>query len=98
MSLFSMETCLNNHDKHSLKQFFVMEVVCYFRMLRTGCGAKVACDCRKQKPYRINRPLAFPENFFLKFECSAKRPPIGRRTRHNWVVFVVGFLILNFPL
>ena len=39
------------------RQFDIMEIVYDFSMTRAARATKIACDNRKQKSYRVNRPL-----------------------------------------
>ena len=47
---------LKPYDNRSDRQFDVMEVVYDFSMTRAARALKIACDSRKQKSYRVNRP------------------------------------------
>ena len=53
------ETCFKTLNNHSHRQFDIMEIVYDFSMSRAARALKIACDNRKQKSYRVNRPLDF---------------------------------------
>ena len=48
---------LKPYDNRSDRQFDIVEVVYDFSMTRAPRALKIACDNRKQKSYRVNRPL-----------------------------------------
>ena len=48
---------LKPYDNRSDSQFDTVEIVYDFFMMRAACATKIACDNRKQKSYRVNRPL-----------------------------------------
>ena len=48
---------LKPYDNRSDWQFDIVEVVYDFSMTRAARALKIACDNRKQKSYRVNRPL-----------------------------------------
>ena len=48
---------LKPYDNRSDGQFDIMEIVYDFSMTRAARALKIACDSRKQKSYRVNRPL-----------------------------------------
>ena len=48
---------LKPYDNGSDRQFDIVEIVYDFSMTRAACAIKIACDNRKQKSYRVNRPL-----------------------------------------
>ena len=48
---------LKPYDNRSDRQFDIVEVVYDFSMTRAARALKIACDNRKQKSYRVNRPL-----------------------------------------
>ena len=47
---------LKPYGKRSDRQFDIVEVVYDFSMTRAARALKIACDNRKQKSYRVNRP------------------------------------------
>ena len=47
---------LKPYDNRSDRQFDIVEIVYDFSMTRAACATKIACDNRKQKSYRVNRP------------------------------------------
>ena len=47
---------LKPYDNRSEGQFYSVEIVCDFSMTRAARAIKIACDNRKQKLYRVNRP------------------------------------------
>ena len=47
---------LKLYDNRSDGQFDIMEIVYDFSMTRAARALKIACDNRKQKSYRVNRP------------------------------------------
>ena len=48
---------LKPYDNRSDRQFYIEENVYDFSMTRAARAIKIACDNRKQKSYRVNRPL-----------------------------------------
>ena len=48
---------LKPYDNRSDRQFYIVEIVYDFSMTRAARAIKIACDNRKQKSYRVNRPL-----------------------------------------
>ena len=48
---------LKPYDNRSDRQFYIEEIVYDFSMTRAARAIKIACDNRKQKSYRVNRPL-----------------------------------------
>ena len=48
---------LKPYDNRSDRQFDIVEVVYDFSMTRAARALKIACDNRKRKSYRANRPL-----------------------------------------
>ena len=48
---------LKPYDNRSDRQFDIVEIVYDFSMTRAARATKIACDNRKQKLYRVNRPL-----------------------------------------
>ena len=48
---------LKPYDNRSDRQFDIVEIVYDFSMTRAARATKIACDNRKQKSYRVNRPL-----------------------------------------
>ena len=48
---------LKLYDNRSDRQFDIVEIVYDFSMTRAARATKIACDNRKQKSYRVNRPL-----------------------------------------
>ena len=48
---------LKLYDNRSDRQFDIVEIVYDFSMTRAARALKIACDNRKQKSYRVNRPL-----------------------------------------
>ena len=48
---------LKPYDNRGDRQFYIVEIVCDFFMTRAARAIKIACDNRKQKSYRVNRPL-----------------------------------------
>ena len=48
---------LKPYDNRSDRQFYIVEIVYDFSMTRAARAMKIACDNRKQKWYRVNRPL-----------------------------------------
>ena len=49
---------LKPYDNHSNRQFDIMEVVYDFSTTRAERTLTIACNNRKQKSYRVNRPLS----------------------------------------
>ena len=47
---------LKPYDNRSDRQFDIVEIVYDFSMTRAARAIKIACDNRKQKSYRVNRP------------------------------------------
>ena len=47
---------LKLYDNRSFRQFDIVEIVYDFSMTRAARALKIACDNRKQKRYRVNRP------------------------------------------
>ena len=47
---------LKPYDNRSDGQFYIVEIVYDFSMTRAVRAIKIACDNRKQKSYRVNRP------------------------------------------
>ena len=47
---------LKPYDNRSDRQFYIVEIVYDFSMTRAARAIKIACDNRKQKSYRVNRP------------------------------------------
>ena len=47
---------LKPYDNRSDRQFDIVEIVYDFSMTRAARATKIACDNRKQKSYRVNRP------------------------------------------
>ena len=39
------------------RQFYIVEIVYDFSMMRAVCDIKIACNNRQQKLYCVNRPL-----------------------------------------
>ena len=52
-----MKHVLKPYDNRSDRQFDIVEIVYDFSMTRAARATKIACDNRKQKSYRVNRPL-----------------------------------------
>ena len=50
---------LKPYDNRSDRQFDIVEIAYDFFMTRAARTTKIACDNRKQKSYRVNRPLLF---------------------------------------
>ena len=48
---------LKPYDNRSDRQFYIEEIVYDFSMTRAARAMKIACDDRKQKSYRVNRPF-----------------------------------------
>ena len=48
---------LKPYDNRSDRQFYIEEIVYDFSITRAARAIKIACDNRKQKSYRVNRPL-----------------------------------------
>ena len=48
---------LKPYDNRSDRQFDIVEIVYDIFMTRAARAIKIACDNRKQKSYRVNRPL-----------------------------------------
>ena len=48
---------LKPYDNRSDRQFYIEEIVYDFSMTRAARAIKIARDNRKQKSYRVNRPL-----------------------------------------
>ena len=48
---------LKPYDIRSDRQFYIEEIVYDFSMTRAARAIKIACDNRKQKSYRVNRPI-----------------------------------------
>ena len=48
---------LKPYDNRSDGQFYIVEIVYDFSMTRAARAIKIACDNRKQRSYRVNRPL-----------------------------------------
>ena len=48
---------LKPYDNRSHRQFDIVEIAYNFSMTRAAHATKIACDNRKQKSYRVNRPL-----------------------------------------
>ena len=48
---------LKPYDNRSHRQFDIVEIAYDFSMSRAARTLKIACDNRKQKSYRVNRPL-----------------------------------------
>ena len=48
---------LKPYDNRCDRQFDIVEIVYDFSMTRAARVTKIACDNRKQKSYRVNRPL-----------------------------------------
>ena len=48
---------LKPYDNRSDRQFDIMGIVYDFSVTRAARATKIACDNRKQKSYRVNRPL-----------------------------------------
>ena len=44
------------YDNRSDRQFYIVEIVYNFSVMRAARAIKIACDSRKQKSYRVNRP------------------------------------------
>ena len=55
---------LKPYDNRSDRQFDIVEVVYDFSITRVARALKIACDNRKQKSYRVNRPLRRLERVF----------------------------------
>ena len=47
---------LKLYDNRSHRQFDIVEIAYDFFMTRAARATKIACDNRKQKSYRVNRP------------------------------------------
>ena len=47
---------LKPYDNRSDRQFYGVEIICDFSMTRAVRAIKIACDNRKHKSYRVNRP------------------------------------------
>ena len=52
-----MKHVLKPYDNRSDRQFDIVEIVFDFFMTRAARATKFACENRKQKSYRVNRPL-----------------------------------------
>ena len=52
-----LKDVLKPYDNRSDGQFDIMEIVYDFSVTRAARALKIACDNRKQKSYRVNRPL-----------------------------------------
>ena len=66
---------LKPYDNRSDRQFYIVEIVYDFSTTRAARAIKIACDNRKQKSYRVNRPLHFLSTYILltAFEAHAKQ-------------------------
>ena len=51
-----LKRVLKPYDNCSDRQFYIMEIVFDFSMMRAARAIKIACDNRKQKLYRVNGP------------------------------------------
>ena len=60
---------LKPYDYCSDRQFDIVEIVYDFSMTRAARTIKIACDNRKQKSYRVNRPLEC-QQFVLAINVS----------------------------
>ena len=47
---------LKPYDNRSVRQFDIVEIAYDFSMTLTALAIKIACDNRKLKSYRVNRP------------------------------------------
>ena len=78
---------LKPYDNRSDRQFYIEEIVYDFSMTRAARAINIACDNRKQKSYRVNRPLRpiYTVRFLLTIVacdfCSA------RCSRHGKIVY-----------
>ena len=52
-----MKHVLKPYDNRSVRQFDIVEIAYDFSMKRAARAIKIACDNRKLKSYRVNRPL-----------------------------------------
>ena len=48
---------LKPYDNRSDRQFYIVKIVYDFSTTRAARAIKIACDNRKPKSYRVNRPL-----------------------------------------
>ena len=67
------------YDNRGDRQFCIVEIVYDFSMTRVARAIKIACDNRKQKSYRVNRPL---QNFYCTFRLDAPPSPQGGTHHH----------------
>ena len=51
-----LKRVLKPYDNRSNRQFYIVKIVCDFTTTRAARTIKIACDNRKQKSYRANRP------------------------------------------
>ena len=54
-----MRHVLKPYDNRSHRQFDIVEIVYDFSMTPAARAIRIACDNRKQKSYRVSRPLDF---------------------------------------
>ena len=69
---------LKPYDNRSDRQFDIVEIIYDFSMTRAARATKIACDNRKQKSYRVNRPLCF--FYFGLMVLLAALPLVDRPT------------------
>ena len=55
-----------------------MEIVYDFSMTRAARATKIACDNRKQKSYRVNRPLAKLQVFAVNVCTNLASKPMSK--------------------
>ena len=59
---------LKPYDNRSDRQFDIVEIVYNFSMTQAARATKIACDNRKQKLHRVNRPLPIHKMLLKNYE------------------------------
>ena len=89
---------LKPYDNRSDRQFDIVEIVYDFVMTRAARATKIACDNRKQKSYRVNRPLRWLVPVFharVHVRLPTREEPPARKAKQIWrrsALFAKGYL------
>ena len=74
---------LKPYDNRSHRQFDIVEIVYDFSLTRAGRAIKIACDNRKQKSYRVNRPLQVMRQLKKIAEKNREKFNVLNFSRHD---------------
>ena len=82
---------LKPYDNRSDRQFDIVEIAYDFSITRAARATKIACDHRKQKSYRVNRPLGT-----LSIEnVDVPDVPFGNRLCYVLFIGAISLLVMD---